>query len=118
MRKKKRRNYKYRQIGRKPPSRRYTYNRLNKFILNKYTLIRVVLVMLMFAMVVWGVKNKGRLKTKKVAQHIQAVTYTPTQEKIAAFEVPVEVSERIFQEAKNNNKNGNSFCHQIGRAHV
>lgn len=60
--------------------------------------------MLMIIMVVWGIKNKSRLKTNKPEHHIQELTYTPTQEKIAAFEVPVEVSERIFQEAKNNNK--------------
>lgn len=40
------------------------------------------------------------IKNKK-----QEVTYTPTQEKIVAFEVPPEVSNRIFEEAKNNNKN-------------
>lgn len=62
-------------------------------------------------MIGWAITNKNNTESKSEEsyQDIQELTYTPIQEKIAAFEIPVEVSQKIFQEAKNNNKDIATF---------
>jgi len=103
---KKKRKYHYRRSIGWPATRRYRYHTPIKF-----QLIRMILVLMIILMIGWAIKSKKNTGFKKmeVRQDIQELTYTPMQEKIAAFEIPTEVSERIFQEAKNNNKDAAIF---------
>lgn len=49
-------------------------------------------------------KKRGVIGNKSNKSDIQELSYIPMQEKIAALEVPPEISSKIFEEAKNNSK--------------
>ena len=98
---KRKRKYHYKRSVGWPFTRRYRYYHSVKF-----QVIRIILVILMILMLGWAANNKRNkgLEKTKTPYDIQELTYTPLQEKIAAFEIPTQVAERIFQQAKNNNK--------------
>lgn len=97
----KRRKYNYRRRVRLPSSKRYIDTTSIK-----YGFIIALLAIILLIMLARGStgKNEGQIKASGPKGDIQELTYTSSQEKIAAFEIPVDISHRIFQGAKNNNK--------------
>lgn len=74
--------------------RRYRHN-------NQSLLIKLGLIFLLVMVVLLLVLNKK----DKAVKDIKEVTFSPLEEKILAFEVPLEVSNQLFKKAKNNKKN-------------
>ena len=89
---KKRRRYKNNKMTLWPSSNRYRYESNNKALLLKMAFAFCMVIIMFFSL------------TNKKEKQVEEVIYSPMEEKIVAFDVPPEVSSKIFKKAKNNNK--------------